>query len=72
MQAVEDVLKKMKRVLGAVALCAGFDQLHQKFCWAKLSHVEIVTWYIQGSVVLGRWSLFTSALAASVGQALAA
>jgi hypothetical protein len=65
--AVEHVLKKM----AVVAPCTFYDQLCHRICQAKSSHVQVITWYLQGFVFLGWWSLFTSAIAASVCQALA-
>ena len=37
-----------EKSLGAVAPCAFLDQIHHKFCRAKSSHFERMTWYLHG------------------------
>ena len=47
------------------------DQHYLKFCRAKFSDFEGMTWYLQGFVLLAGCSLFTSALDVSLLQAFA-
>ena len=67
--AAKHLLKKNSS--GAVAPYAFLDQHYLEFSPGKLSDFEGMMWYLQGFVLLGWCSLFTSALDVSLLQAFA-